>query len=399
MAVILLFFVTSLVRVSNGFYRNFPEDYNWGELFISYAGGFVRRGLTGSVLFFLAQHGVNIRLLCAVLAIIFPLFFIILLAYTLYKRVDIRFAAFIILSPTLYRSTIRLKDCIVMIVFALAAYLICKYKPSRQLFASVLLLLLAGILVHEQLLFYCPMLFFLIYASWSKEGLPAWRAVMFCVGALAVVVCTLYIFQGSRDTMVAIAQQWAEIIEGYKAGGGMTFLGKKIHIYRIDRILDSLWLKEFILAYVLAFLPLLLLGLDYEVHNKALGRFKIFSEKLFLFAVIAAPLAFTAVAADMGRLIALHSVSLAIFMVSLSKICAWRLRGHEDEIKINLYLFIPLLLIYALTWSIRVLHRTGDRLVVIDYNHAAMIIMAACIVYFFRKACTRAHSKADKAFE
>ena len=54
LSLFLLFFANFIYSVVY-FYNDFPNGYVWGELFIKYTDGFVRRGLTGYLLYHAAN--------------------------------------------------------------------------------------------------------------------------------------------------------------------------------------------------------------------------------------------------------------------------------------------------------------------------------------------------------
>lgn len=44
-------FLSNFIYSMDFFISNYPNSYAWGEIFIKYTDGFIRRGLIGSVLF------------------------------------------------------------------------------------------------------------------------------------------------------------------------------------------------------------------------------------------------------------------------------------------------------------------------------------------------------------
>lgn len=159
------------------------------------------------------------------------------------------------------------------------------------------------------------------------------------------------------------------------------------------RFLDLVWRKEFALVYALGFLPLAILCSRYYVISRVLAEFKNLPDRIFLFASLAAPLSFTVMAVDMGRLVAFHTISATIFILSMCKIHGWSLKGKENNEPVNLYVFVPLLLVYALGWRMHDIHH-NMRLISPDYAFAAMIILGGVVAYIFHEMSARASNHA-----
>ncbi|WP_300923524.1 hypothetical protein, partial [uncultured Desulfovibrio sp.] len=99
---VFIFYSFFLVKNAIKLYRYFPTYSIWNELFNSYAGGFVRRGLIGEILYVFSGLGIDIRILVPIVVVIFNVLFVFFCIKFLRKKVDTVFALFISCSPGIF---------------------------------------------------------------------------------------------------------------------------------------------------------------------------------------------------------------------------------------------------------------------------------------------------------
>ncbi len=71
-------------------------------------------------------------------------------------------------------------------------------------------------------------------------------------------------------------------------------------------------------------------------------------------------------------------VGVVLFLVSLCKIFGWDIKRHESAGVKNIFLFVPVLLVYTMCWH---LEHFGKNMVKFNYQNMSSIIVASCTVY------------------
>ena len=192
------------------------------EFLINYQGGFVRRGLTGEILFILVKYtGLNVVWIIKILSVVCCAFvcgfFIrsfLIKGYTLYILPLCFFCGGIIFSQVWIR-----KDFL-MFCFFIPILLIYTQKniPSWIKWAIINILAILMILTHEVSAFFTlPLLFVLLYSDNNKQGK---RFFLSCVVSGLVLLPVLLSFltvsvkHGNPAVVQAIWDSWDKLVPG-----------------------------------------------------------------------------------------------------------------------------------------------------------------------------------------
>lgn len=156
-------FFADFVHSAICFYNAFPNGYVWGELFIKYTDGPVRRGLTGYLLYKSAAF-LNIHVFWTLfVSTVYMLFFI--RAYTFIRSsVSYFFTIILFFSPALLAFLVKDPDLygrkdilflgLLTIIMAKAGAIIIAPEKQGKAWLTIALCYLVAFLVHEITLFF-----------------------------------------------------------------------------------------------------------------------------------------------------------------------------------------------------------------------------------------------------
>ena len=204
-------------------YRNRYYDSNWtvSEWLISYAGGFIRRGLPGSIIHALSTLlGISpIYIIWAICLLAYSL--LIFLLWVLCKgtiSTSLLSSQLLLLAPLIGNFFIR-KDIFCLALLGLSLLTISKHKTkSTSSHASILiinLLCTTSILTHESYAFWAlPGVIYLLsifFFGSSKKAFP--RIILSTLSmAPSIIIFALCIFnKGSTFHSASIHQSWQEL--------------------------------------------------------------------------------------------------------------------------------------------------------------------------------------------
>ena len=196
--------------------RNYYNVWTIGEWLINYEGGFVRRGLFGSIIYKLS-YILNISpiLLVQFLTILFFISFLYLL-----KDCRKYFSSLFLLSPIvslapLLGNYLVRKDISGIVAYALCANLIIKEKNLTN-FLFINLISSISILNHESYFFYAvPSLFLLHFFSSKKINTnnnfsKIFKTIIYTIPTLIVSILVFY-FNGNYEIASKINQSWLNL--------------------------------------------------------------------------------------------------------------------------------------------------------------------------------------------
>jgi hypothetical protein len=215
-----ILFLLSLLRIyiKQLFATYGYDSWNISEFLINYQGGFVRRGLTGEILFFIAKNfNVNIewaiKIVCFICLTLVSIFFIrafLKKGYSLY----ILPLCFFLGSGVFSNDWIR-KDYLFFCFFIPIIFLFCKNNLSLIMkFILVNFLTIFIILSHEVFAFFSiPILFLLLYNQYKDKGVfkSITFSLTFLLPSIFAFLTTLY-FHGNDETINSIWNSWATFI-------------------------------------------------------------------------------------------------------------------------------------------------------------------------------------------
>ena len=361
----ILFFINFIYALSY-LTGGYPNSYVWGEIFIKYTDGFIRRGLIGSLLFQLSGIINPYLLWTSCIAFIYVYFFI--KVYTLLKdNINYFFTIILFFSPSLIAFSVKdkylfgRKDILILLFIFLIMSQCAKIIKSRQ--ASPCTWIKIGVcyalsfLAHEITLFFSLLPALLVVAASGRKKVLA-AALIFVTFCFSVFLAVYY--QGTeaiRDTMIA---DWRSVIPNFTTSGGMEYIGtslaQNMNISH-DWLKSYKFVKSYIYAWILTLLPILLFLYVYNFHhisNRVIGKFLTWCS--YLCALFPA-ITLTKLINDFGRIVSYSSVIFiiyAIFIISIYK-------NNYGEIKTksfadildfqNIYVLIPSIY-YILCWKL-----------------------------------------------
>ena len=188
-----------------------------GEWLINYQGGFVRRGLFGSIIYKLSS-GLNINpiLIVYFLTVLFFISFIFLLNNSRkYFSSLFLLSPMVTLAPLLGNYLVR-KDISGIVAYALCTNLIVRKKNFTN-FSLVNLISSMSILNHESYFFYSiPSLFLLCFFSSSNiknsnnNFLKIYKTIIFILPSLIISGLVFY-FKGNYEMAFKINESWLNL--------------------------------------------------------------------------------------------------------------------------------------------------------------------------------------------
>ena len=203
--------------------RSYEPSWTIGEWLISYAGGFVRRGLPGSVIHSFATQ-FNLSPIHSIWLASF--FFYALLAGLLWRLCKQQISSAILLSPMILLGPIIgnyfvRKDTMILVFFGLCLLAIQRFEsPKKPGWPGILLInatSIAAILSHESYgIWAIPSLFLSIVYMDSKKHSTATtfekgrKAVLHLLPSI-LAFFTCLIFKGSGNHALAIHESWQEL--------------------------------------------------------------------------------------------------------------------------------------------------------------------------------------------
>lgn len=214
-AAFILFLLSLLYRFTKEIFSTYSyESWQISEYLINYQGGFVRRGLTGEILFFFAKNfNINIEwtikifcLICFVAVCIFFVRAFLKKGYSLYILPLCFFLGMGILSNCWVR-----KDYLFLCFFIPILWIYGKENLSmiiKFLFINILAIFI--ILSHEVFAFFAlPVLFLLLFNQYKNKGILKSVSVsfLFLFPSIFAFLLTL-LYHGNQETAQAIWNSW-----------------------------------------------------------------------------------------------------------------------------------------------------------------------------------------------
>ena len=218
-----------LYNVGNGFADYFMGKYSYkddiiSEWLINYEGGFVRRGMTGQMLFLcyqLSPFPVADGIVC-----LFFLGFCLLTVILVWMFVKKGWSLFILPFPLClysflgYRFLISRRDAWMLLLACLFFMLYKKYiqKNSFALLILMNLLIVLGMLIYESIIFFIfPIVFsHFLYTIIQKKGIikGGIYAVIMWLPSLFMPFL-IFMFAGTSETTTLMIQSWSDLFCRY----------------------------------------------------------------------------------------------------------------------------------------------------------------------------------------
>lgn len=371
-----LFFTTlSVYFCCFRFFYKFPNDYNWGELFINYQGGFVRRGLVGEFLFIINDY-IPVRIFALIFFSIVFYYFL----YICYKKLSTVFdgitTAFLFITPTLFLFHVRdpeafmRKDLLVEIILLFMMERCATFLKNDDVRWSLVPLTAffcglyaVAFLIHEMTLFYLPLPALLLGAAYARRGkLPVWLGLMSALVIFSLL--TAFWSSGSTAAREAICASWQHDYPTFNCQGGVKHIGKDLATNTLNTLRhhqNLVTMLSFVGGFLLSAIPMVFVWMAYPPRD-CLRKVLASPLLLFLFwPAVCVPLTLPLFLTDFGRHISVAFLEYIFFLYAVFTVCPqspapW-LQKLSNGIRNSLqYRFLAILWIigYGMCW--RMMH-------------------------------------------
>ena len=339
---------------------SFLNNYAYQELFLNYEGGFVRRGLIGSIFFKIHKlTNISPEIFFPTLMIIIHSFcalclFLILKKYKNYNLINL----VILFSPSLLLFSIYdfnmffVKDIFVKFAILFHGILVVNFFSNKSLYNVVLKYFLlpyisfVTIFIHEYQLFFFSVHFLFSLIILKKETIYKTYLFYFFICLLVLVLFTgdKYILEEINNSLLKFNIK----IHSQLSGGILWYLGGwyKWHLYYFGY-------KDFFMFFMSFILSLWIFFYFFQnLINKKILLMNFKSQYAYLFFLI--PSLGIFIATDHGRNFSLLSIHLVVFYLVLN-INYNLLNKKYNEILSNfshLNFFIIFIFLYIFMWRL-----------------------------------------------
>ena len=239
-----------LLGIPLNLYKNRFYDDSWtvGEWLISYAGGFIRRGLPGQIIFYLSTH-LNINpifftWLISVFSIIFLFILIKIFCWDNFQK-SFLLSSLVLLGPISEDYLVR-KDVFLVLIYGTCLLTIRQlYLKKMSIFLSILLINIFSVIAllsHEAYgIWAIPSLFLLVFFYVKKNVIKTARAIflsfVFIFPSVYSFICCI-IFKGNQSIAIAIHDSWrefkdimpsTELLDSVYPDGAIAWIGENLN--------------------------------------------------------------------------------------------------------------------------------------------------------------------------
>lgn len=345
--------------------RYFSTTYVAGELFISYAGGLVRRGLAGTILSFFADSACMPACLIFIMLTVY-LAFIICIGKILFRQLE-RFWAIILLgSPGIFlfmgygKENFLRKDILIVSAICAMLLVIVRAREKGWRLANIFLLLttlyLPAFLIHELSLMFMGFPLSLLFAT-GRNGREKILIIVYALLLAGVSLLFIFNFSGTVEQGKSILDFWKNYFPDLKTsaieyiGSGLTSRGYEHYSYSYFKVF-SLRIS-IIKSWLLTFLPIVGFWYRYDINTKLLRLGHRVGLGLFMSQGLVAFLTVLLIMNDIGRINAFFSIILVasgLAVLKLSPTPADVRKGPLPDL--NNYLVFILGAAYLYCWKI-----------------------------------------------
>lgn len=366
MALMLLFFCYFVFRVywaSVDLGNQFPDNYSWSDLLISYQGGFTRRGLFGSILYYLDEifPAQILGVIIIFITYIFVSLYILILSI---RNISLGTFLFIVSPLTLLfplddNYIFGRKDIFIVTAFAASAMLSRRLRPNFAIGTTIALFIIAG-LIHETAIIYMPLaIAFTIFCA-DKHTSPLWKlGAMGVAGLVAVIfVAVTMNFHGDQAIVDQVVASWRSINpRAYGSLNAIEYLAfdtgrswEMVSTHQRNVITSA----GYLIGFLLALIPVALIaGRRVECLRDAS-----FFAKLLAIAGLLVMFVSFAVAADWGRYTYLWMMCAFIFFAALPRSTAEEQSGANSRSlprpkPLELVVLVSYVFMFATMWHLK----------------------------------------------
>ena len=217
------FIILILLGIPLNLYKNSSYDNSWtiGEWLISYAGGFVRRGLPGELIHIISEDfGISPIFLVWFICIVSIIFLAIIILYFGNKYFETSFllSQIILLAPISEDFFIR-KDIFLVLLFGLSLFTFQKtFEGSLKKYNCIIIiniLSVIAILSHESFgIWGLPSITLILFIYERSQGKNLLKSFLFPIFSLlptAITFLLCWYFKGNSEQALIIHQSWQNL--------------------------------------------------------------------------------------------------------------------------------------------------------------------------------------------
>ena len=359
------------------------ESFQISDWMISYQDGFIRRGLAGSILYYLHNNIIDISPIYTIL-LIDTVFFIAFLCIiiNIFRKHKWSLATALFPIATCMAFLVDYRRDFMMLCFCYVTYM-CFFHYLRK--NKIMILVLSIILMTISILLYEPIFFvlipILIIQYWNN--IPNKKIIIKTLHTVLVfitpILCMLLscVFKGTEKQSTYIWNSWIPIINPYttdnsiEKGVGLLFLensNKDVFIYHIGenfgftpyRIVISIIILSLILSsvyYLCTFVPKI-------INKRIIIKYYDGIGKILIFQIIIQIPMFTILSNDFGRTIpmSIFTTFIIYHLSNTQKITIYvtpmieRLNNSIDNMikRMNILKYYPMYFIIMLLFPLRI---------------------------------------------
>ena len=198
---LLIYFAALLQRLMQFVQHDFQRSEMYSNWLINYRGGFIRRGLGGSIILQLSSvFGISTTLLTNIICAAAWIFIIVFFTVKFIKK---KYPIFILALPFFIGETILIdpscflrKDSFCLMIFIVILSLFFNNKNNNLLlFLKINFLFVLGILIHEVIFFFS---FPILFLSHHKKYGSLLKSLFFFVPSITAFLCCELIFSDEK---------------------------------------------------------------------------------------------------------------------------------------------------------------------------------------------------------
>lgn len=352
--------------------HNFPNGYTWGELFINYQGGFVRRGLIGELLYQCQAH-ISARWL-ALLSFSAIYFFTVFYAYKMLTACFDKLTVILVFAtPAFFLFYITdtvvfmRKDMVIILLLLITTRVTVRafrHEGGLILPASIFALCFAlAVLCHEIAIFYFPLPAMLLVARFARGG-KTWICLALIAALYACALFMILQYPGTYAARDAIYASWRAYLPNFSELGGLQYIGQSINDPKLLPLTrayhsDAVIMRSVAAALFLSLLPFFFLCAGYHPFRAMRAILPppwLYASGLLAFIPLIFPSLF---AMDFGRHIAMGCIAALFFLAAVCSVqpqprAPWlaRLLASLRQKPETRYWAIAIIFAYSTSWTL-----------------------------------------------
>lgn len=350
---LIYFFLISLyiwIAYRLWYFDNSGNGFILGDWLVNYQdGGFKRRGLSGSLLFWIQDMtGADlVHIVYSIQMLLHLSFFILLYKILNTKRVSL-FYFTLVISPLTFlfffndSAMVGRKELIFLNIFAYYLYLISKNRLTLKKEIVIYLMLFVSTFLHEITVFYIPYFILAHFLIHKKIDLKRYALFFLAVGIPAGVIFLFGAKTNEGQTLAILASR------------GIELQSYSIFSFTNDLFVQLDKYKSNVLGYGL-YIPSLIIGLlHFGFYVKQETHFNYKKVMIYFIAIIVYTFPLFFLACDWGRWMQIHfTLFLLILTLNLPPASADRFRSGPILPFLGRNFQYGLLTLFLLIWSVK----------------------------------------------